>query len=547
MTTIIMIVSNIMSVFTLLYVLWIMAVHNLTITSWNVRSINKATPYINELLNYHNSDVLCISEHRLYEHELYKLNEIANGYDVVAKSSHDLNEYNQSRKPGHCGIALFYRKSLSHRIKSVEVNSDRICAIEVVGAYDNRSLFIINVYLPHQSCTISNFKEHVDILHELIIKCQIHGEIVIIGDTNCNFGRNIGHRFSGISTGNANYFKHVIDQCELDIVDGMELCQGARYSFHVDGIGTSYVDHCVTSKLVTANTINCEVLEDCLLNTSDHLPVQIIVSLISHINVSPNVKMSKVAWHKLSDEDVYNKYTVYLNDRLDYICEQIDNMEYQSSIGKNIVKNIDKTLHILVESMIDVSSNLPHTKYNCNLKPYWSKLLSAHSKRKKAAWFKWIQRDRPRDDDPDFLDYKAAKLEFKKQLSNAKLLYDSQNIKDINESQDIDHVYFWKLVSRNKKCQNSSVHPLRLKNGTLVTDPDDIRQAWKVYFEELFTPVHNDKFDNDFKEYVESQIKMYQADCNLYIDDILRDHLTLAEVKSAIMSLKIRKHQDGTI
>ena len=85
------------------------------------------------------------------------------------------------------------------------------------------------------------------------------------------------------------------------------------------------------------------------------------------------------------------------------------------------------------------------------------------------------------------------------------------------------------------------MHPLKLKDGTLVTDPNEITHAWRVYFEELFTPVDNDKYDNGFKEYVESQINMYKADCNLYVDDILRDKLTIEDVKAAVTSLKNNK------
>ena len=132
-------------------------IDSLTITSWNMRSLNRAGPYIHELVNKYGSDILCLSEHRLYKSELHKLHQIGINFEVHAKASHDLLDNNQSKKPGHCGIAMFWKSSLAHRIRVISCNSDRICVIEVIGAYATGSLFVIGVYLPHQQCQISNF------------------------------------------------------------------------------------------------------------------------------------------------------------------------------------------------------------------------------------------------------------------------------------------------------------------------------------------------------------------------------------------------------
>ena len=62
-----------------------------------------------------------------------------------------------------------------------------------------------------------------------------------------------------------------------------------------------------------------------------------------------------------------------------------------------------------------------------------------------------MQRGKPRDNDPDFCDYKQAKLDFKHEISKAKYNYEVKNITDINESNEIDQVYFWKLINKKKK------------------------------------------------------------------------------------------------
>ena len=37
-------------------------------------------------------------------------------------------------------------------------------------------------------------------LNDVIIKCKIYGEVLIIGDCNCHFGHALGSRFYGGTT-----------------------------------------------------------------------------------------------------------------------------------------------------------------------------------------------------------------------------------------------------------------------------------------------------------------------------------------------------------
>ncbi len=82
----------------------------LCLGSYNIRSLNGSKKYVYSLLQDYDLDVLCIAEHRLYSNELYKLNSIHADYDTFGKSSSDLDNCQQHVKPGHCGIALLWRK-----------------------------------------------------------------------------------------------------------------------------------------------------------------------------------------------------------------------------------------------------------------------------------------------------------------------------------------------------------------------------------------------------------------------------------------------------
>ena len=121
--------------------------------------------------------------------------------------------------PGHCGIAMLWRKSISQYIKVIKCESDRIIAVEIVGAMNGDSLFIIGVYLPQQQCKISSFDEQMVILGKVVMECKERGEVVITGDMNCHFSALEGDRFGGVSTKNAKMLRNLMNACKLEIVD----------------------------------------------------------------------------------------------------------------------------------------------------------------------------------------------------------------------------------------------------------------------------------------------------------------------------------------
>ncbi len=115
----------------IMYILLLLVMSTLQITAWNARSLTCAGPYLQELLEL-KSDILFLSEHRLYTHELYKLNDFSPNFNVIAKSSNDLDNANQGKKLGHCGTAMFVNRDLAQCVKSVNCDSDRIIAIEII-------------------------------------------------------------------------------------------------------------------------------------------------------------------------------------------------------------------------------------------------------------------------------------------------------------------------------------------------------------------------------------------------------------------------------
>ncbi len=90
-----------------------------------------------------------------------------------------------------------------------------------------------------------------------------------------------------------------------------------------------------------------------------------------------------------------------------------------------------------------------------------------------------------------------------------------------------------------------SIHPIKLESGNILTDPADIIEAWKCYFEKLYTPIEDETFDENFRKYVELKVSEYQVDSNLYYDDIMGKEFLLSEVKEAVSDLRNTKPLGG--
>ena len=102
----------------------------LRITAWNMRGLATSKPYLRHLLD--DSDIGCVSEHGLYEPELYKLGEVHEEVYAFGKSSESLNIHNMGKVPGHSGIGIMWRKSYSGCIKKAKGSYLRSCMWDTV-------------------------------------------------------------------------------------------------------------------------------------------------------------------------------------------------------------------------------------------------------------------------------------------------------------------------------------------------------------------------------------------------------------------------------
>ena len=521
-----------------------MSSKSIKIMSWNMRSLTSASHYINDVVLKNDIDVICLAEHRLYECELHKLGLINTMFKFHGKSSRDLASHDQNVKRGHCGVAILWKSGIMHRVKTVVCPSDRICGIEILNVVNGGSLFILNVYLPQQGCKIAKYTDEIKILDEVINICRVSGEVIVIGDTNAHFGEEVGERFWGKTTPNAKVMLKCVKDNEMIVLDANHNhCSGPAYTFAVENVGSSYVDHCIISQMLLNNNIQIEVLPDCVLNTSDHLAMLCSLEL-THEMENCNIKDTGdyIAWHKLNPNDITELYTKPLEESCKLIIEKADFI-----IERLCKENVNQVSHYVEDLICDVKSsinvaktNLPKSQFSKSLKPYWSKHLSWLCKQKKGLWIKWLNEGQSRND-VLFKEYKEAKAEFRRIQREAMREYEMNKMKEIVKSQEIDQRHFWYIVNKNKRKSNS-VHPIKTSCNKTLIDPDEIREEWKQYFQVLYTPKDESCYDKEFKNHVKTSLEeMFKESQNNIADDVLTIPITVKEVESVIKGLKSRK------
>ena len=143
-------------------------------------------------------------------------------------------------------------------------------------------------------------------LNKLAVECDIKDEVIIVGDTNAHFGQGNGVRFWGKSTRNGRMLFDFVHNNNLILIDSdPNKCIGPNYTFYVENVGKSYIDHCITSSSI-AEMVKCVILEDCIMNTSDHLPL-ICVADIDNLDVDINYfECNRIMWCKLTPAELDN-------------------------------------------------------------------------------------------------------------------------------------------------------------------------------------------------------------------------------------------------
>lgn len=404
--------------------------YSLRITAWNSRGFTVAKPYLSDLLDQ--TDILALSEHKLYEHELSRLDGVSTDFISFGKSNNGLKISNYGRVPGHCGVAVLWRKSISSYVKPLKaVGNDRICAIQL-KLPQKESLCVISVYLPQTASRIADYQQNLDFLESIVTEFLLEGKVIIVGDWNAHIGKESAIRGIGRTTDNGKKVLNFVERCSLRLIDLEEECKGPRYTFCGENGGMSYIDHCAVSSGFR-EVSSCEVIPNSARNSSDHLPLKIDILVSGCI---PNYKLEQseyILWHKIDTDTIDQIYTQPLERAIDSSGLTTQDSDQWTE------EHVDESIETLIELLQHHSSKLPHNKTAGHTKPYWTRDLSRLARAKKKAWKEWVANGRPRDDQNTlWTTYKNSKRTFRQEQRRAQLRNETDFLRNLEKASEID-------------------------------------------------------------------------------------------------------------
>ena len=120
--------------------------------------------YADHILTKNNIDILAISEHWLFPNSLKFLSSINAHCDYSGASDEDLCHPSTGSGiycRGKGGVALLWHKRLSHCIRNVDTDDDRIIGIDI-NLKNNVHIVCFGVYLPSSNYSNELFYEYID-------------------------------------------------------------------------------------------------------------------------------------------------------------------------------------------------------------------------------------------------------------------------------------------------------------------------------------------------------------------------------------------------
>ena len=296
-----------------------------------------------------------------------------NNFSVFSKSNSDLNKLSSFYTPGNGSVAIAWRKSLNCSISVMKsTGTDRMCVIKYIGTDTN--INIIGVYMPHRSCKVADFSDDLAAL-EAIIESNGNEQFVIIGDWNCHVGKNkfSSSRTWGNSTVSGEKLTHFCNGYDLNLIDLHEICKGPNYTYQNTLGHQSYIDHCVISNSLVSAVVNCDVFEENVKNTSDHLPIQIEISCSSKINNknTNTTEASKVKWHSFTQDQITNLNTNPMEVKVQQYIRS--NAVFLHNVEQWSTEDIDTCCETVIKLINDINDKLPRHSCKTGTKPYWSK------------------------------------------------------------------------------------------------------------------------------------------------------------------------------
>ena len=336
----------------------------------------------------------------------------------------------------------------------------------------------------------------LDDLAETVESMENGSLTMICGDFNgdvCHLGGNKSTRKpSTVGRKLMKFFK----EYSLTLCNMKDFSDGPLNTFK-GGVGASTIDYVAVPSSLYEDILSCEVLENPILNTSDHNAINVVMRFAS-LNVTSPIPegVRNIKWNKINCQTLLHVYT----RPADEFCSNVLEM---SNINNMNPTKIDDTIDLITSKLVEFSDKLPKAKYRKHVRPFWNNTLRELKREKVFAYRVWKSEGSVRDPlDANFINHKKAKREFRCELKKVQRDYEKKQVQDLIYSAECDRNKFWKLVKNARQTKQSKTISIKNRQGRVVHDIGEVVEAWREHFSRLSKNKTDPNYDNAHYKHV---------------------------------------------
>ena len=235
------------------------------------------------------------------------------------------------------------------------------------------------------------------------------------------------------------------------------------------GVGSSTIDYLAIPTSLLKDVRSCEVLDDPILNTSDHRAVQVIMNFSCISTFTPRIEGGQsVRWNKISRDTLTSDYSIPTGD----FCLSMLETCNISSMNPH---DLDNLIDCITTKLVEVGNTLPKAKFKSHVRPFWNNTLNDLKREKVIAYRKWKGMGSNRDPtDISYVNHKRAKRDFRRELKKVRRDIEKKQVQELVSSAECGGNKFWKLVKQSRQTKQSSTLSIKDRQGRVMHNVGEV-------------------------------------------------------------------------
>ena len=150
---------------------------------------------------------------------------------------------------------------------------------------------------------------------------------------------------------------------------------------------------------------------------------------------------------------------------------------------------------------------------------------------------RWVEAGRPRGrENPTFAEYKESKRKFRRTLRNKSLEHEIKENDELHGIFELNRSKFHKIISKKRKAGMQVSNALKVSDR-MVHDDNEILNVWRDHYLSLYNQTENNDYDESFRKEIKSKIVEYHNNSFEWLDDPLKNEITVEEVAELCLQL----------